>query len=149
DSGDGVDTIRVLRTTGRLTVDVQGNPVGGDQVFVGNAGSLQSIRAPLSFTASDRLGFYELFLDDSADPTARTATLDNGTFVGLSPAPISTSSAGFDPVLNVNAGSGGNTFTVHSFGNELFLNGGTGNDTVTFTGADGTLDNLTGDLVFS
>src|SRR5262249_57954799 len=61
DSGDSDDTVNVLRTTGRLTVDTQSNAFEGDQVSVGHAGRLQGIQGALNISTSDsRLGFYRL-----------------------------------------------------------------------------------------
>jgi streptogramin lyase len=82
------------------------NSNGNDLVTVGNKGSVQSILGPLSIDPANAT----LIVDDSADPTARTATLTSTSITGLSPAPITFDSGVTN--LTVDGGSGGNSFLM-------------------------------------
>src|SRR5262249_25273611 len=82
-------------------------------------------------------GFTALFVDDSADTVARNVTMnflnDSASRIGriqhLSPAQITYAENAVN-FVQVNAGSGGNTFTI----DDTFLNGTTSNTTELNTG---------------
>jgi hypothetical protein len=92
-TGNGTDTVNVQATTGPLTVNGQGGS-GNDVVNVGNAGSVQQIRGPLTF--NNPPSYNTVNVDDSADAIAQNVTLDtdttatsyNGRITGLAPAAI-------------------------------------------------------------
>ena len=74
---------------------------------------MQDLTGIINVTNS--LGFIALTLDDSENTTGQTVTItDNGTsgsVTGLSPANINYTDADLSS-LNVDGGSGGNTFTI-------------------------------------
>src|SRR5207247_2487591 len=91
-------------------------------------------------------GATDLYVDDDADDTGRTATLNDGSITGLAPATISwTPSSSFTggvTSLHVHGGSGGNTFTVANTSNFYFwtwLGSGSGDDTVNVGATTGDL----------
>jgi hypothetical protein len=96
----------------------------GDNDTLGDPGSVQGIAGPL-YVYDQTL----LTIDDSADASARVASIGSGSLTGLAPAAIS-----WDPTsllsLTVDGGNGGNTFTINNPGPEAFLNDGTGADKV-------------------
>jgi hypothetical protein len=147
-TGSGADTVNVLATTGALAIEGLN---GKDIVNIGLNDSVQSIKGKVS--VANLIGSTTLNLNDRADTVARNVTMDVkpdqflipiGTVTGLAPAEIS-----YRPVnlgaLNVNGGSGGNTFTVNNTAKNNFLavttlNSGSGNDTVLVRGTTGPLN---------
>jgi hypothetical protein len=138
--GSGSNTVNVLSSSAGLTLDVNGQ----DSINVGNNGNVQGITGGMYIWGS---GSASLSINDSADTTARTATLsafDNLT--GLAPSaiqwvPTSTATGGVTG-LTVDAGSGGNTFTVQgtsNFYHNTILSTGTGNDMVNVEATTGAL----------
>jgi hypothetical protein len=121
-------------------------------VNVGNAGNIQGIAGPLNLESPN--AFIKIVLNDSADPTSRTVTLDRmstanpadsekdsdvwGTVSNLAPGLIAYEYLDASS-LTINGGSGGNQFTVNStmmgMPGTTTINGGAGNDTFTITGA--------------
>jgi Calpain family cysteine protease len=86
----GGNTVNILDTSAGIAIVVVGH---GDTVNVGSSGSTQGIVAPVSFNPTG--GTSKLNIKDSADATARTASLGSaagppGTLAisGLAPAPI-------------------------------------------------------------
>src|SRR4029077_20330997 len=69
-TGTGADTVRVQRISTNVTVNGQN---GADTVVVGRDGSAQGINATL--TVTNGKAWSALTIDDSADPTGRTALL--------------------------------------------------------------------------
>jgi hypothetical protein len=123
---------------------------GGPDTFnLTNAANAQGIAGPLSL--ENAWNFNTITVDDSADPTARSVTLDSFTPAGDTPwqrvsglMPADLTYRGNDvsttnPVT-LDGGSGGNSFTVSAIapfnGNTggLTLNTGSGNDIVTISG---------------
>ena len=124
---------------------------GGPDTFnIENAGNAQNVNGAL--TIENSYGQDTITVDDSADATPRSVTLGTappagnsdpfGTISGLAPATI-TYEAADTASLTINAGGGGNTFTVtgtptnqlgSTGGPGVTLNAGTGNDNVTVTG---------------
>src|SRR5262245_26991932 len=121
--GSGVgnlDTVNILATAKPVTVNGQAD-VGAVNLG-GKAGiGAQGIVAPVSLTnlgAKDFTGsphFYDLTVDDSANPFGRTVTLnagtDTGTITNLATGPISFDESGLGN-LDIKGGSGNNTFNV-------------------------------------
>lgn len=138
-TGTGSDTVTVQGTSNTLNVNGQN---GADTVTIGNAGSVQGINGVVNIT--NAFAFTSIIVDDSADGTARTATINNTGITGLAPAAINYVQNDVNS-LTVNGGTGGNTFTVAatpSIGHTVptVLNSGTGADTVavqTTSGAGG------------
>jgi acrosin len=122
-TGTGNDTVTVQATSQTLAVNGES---GSDTVTVGNAGSVQNMTAAV--TVTNTAGATALTVDDSADGTARSATLGAASLTGLAPAAINYASLSS---LTVNGGTGGNTFTITGTPAATTLNSGTGNDTVT------------------
>jgi hypothetical protein len=141
DPGSGGTTIDVLTTSVPTAIHSQGN----DTVVVSNNGSVQGIQANLSIDNAG--GSTAVTVDDSADMTARTATLTASALTGLAPAAI-----GYGPgvsSLTVNGGSGGNSFAVQgtaALSGGTTLNAGAGGDTISVGSAANTLDPLLGPL---
>ena len=140
DSGGG--SVNVAGTTGRLSI------FGGklqSYVSVGTGDSLAGIKGAV--TVANFYGSTYLYISDSADTTARSATLADGSLTWASYAapiywsPSSTSTGGVTYVA-VYGGTGGNTFTVtdtSKFFQYTYLNSGLGSDTVNVEGTTGTL----------
>jgi hypothetical protein len=132
-TGTGNDTVNVYTTSGPLNVS---NPGGQATVYV----YAQGITDAMNVTGA---GATSLTVDDSNDPTGRTATLSDGSITGLVPATISWTLTNRASSVTVLGGSGGNTFNVLNTSNFLpptTLNTGTGNDTVNVEGTTGELD---------
>jgi hypothetical protein len=145
-TGGGSNTVNVLATIGALAVDGQ---YGFVQVNVGNNGSVQTIHGAVDVYNSVGGGVSYLRVDDSQDPTGRTAALGNGSLTGLAPAaidwtPNSAGTFGGGVVwLVILGGGGGNTFTVANtspFHYSTDLYPGSGNDTVNVRGTLGTIN---------
>jgi hypothetical protein len=156
--GGEVSSLTVLGGSGSNTFNVQstasGTPVGlnagsgADVVSVGNgADGVQDVQADLALEGPA----ITLTVDDSADGTGRTATLDTftpggetlpfGRISGLAPAVISYELADVASPITINGGSGGNTFAILSTGSQtLNLNSGTGNDSVNVQALSGPLN---------
>jgi hypothetical protein len=131
DTGTGGNTVNVL-ATGTVT-HLVGH--GRDTVNVGSQGSIQYVQAPLYILNPP--SYTTINLDDSADATARTVTLNQatvdgnpnwGVVSGLAPAPIYYHDAD-TPSLTVNTGTGGNLVNVLATGATTYLVGH-GPDTV-------------------
>jgi hypothetical protein len=125
---------------------------GLDSVNVGAAGSVQAITAALAITNPP--SYNTITVDDSADPSARTVTLDTfvpprdtrfGRITGLSPAPITFRDADTAGPLSILGGPGGNTFNVLGTINaSTTLNAGTGTNTINVQATNGALTLTTG-----
>jgi hypothetical protein len=98
------DTVNVLATGVSTSLSTSG---GRDTVNVGNAGSLQAILGTL--TIQNPPNFTTLNINDSADTTARTATLSTfsldgtswGSITGLAPAAINFNFADISSPVNI------------------------------------------------
>jgi streptogramin lyase len=122
--GRGGNTFHVLSSVegGHATSLVTG---GNDTVNVGENGSVQGILGPLSIFGAGTT----LVVDDSADPTPRTVTINPTTITGLAPAAITYSGVSN---LTVDGGYGGNLIGVlnTAAGTNTTVNSGNGVDTV-------------------
>src|SRR5262249_3608328 len=145
--GIGQDTVNVQATSAYTTLIVQGQD-GADNVTIGrrvsgSGDTLADINGPV--VVRNAVNFTNLVVDDGGDLQARTATLDTytdgsesfGRISGLgNPAPISFRVRSRDlSALTINAGDGGNTFTINNTddGSATFtstLNTGSRGDTV-------------------
>jgi uncharacterized repeat protein (TIGR01451 family) len=139
-AGTGADTATIGGTGGTLNYNGQN---GLDVVTLGTAGSAQGILGTVNLENPG--SFNDITVNDSADATARTVTLDTlpaqppsdtaqdgdpyGTITGLAPAAINYEYADTTH-LTLDGGTGGNTFNVHATGTPTTINDGAGNDTV-------------------
>jgi Calx-beta domain len=138
-------------TASILATSIDTRYVGGgnDTVRVGNAGHLSGILAPL--TLEDPPAILNVTLDGSADsapehvtateaaPYSRDSESNTDPYqvlTGLAPAQIGLENDDLGG-LTVDAGSGGNTFTIAQLGESMVLNTGTGNDTTTIASGTG------------
>ena len=125
-TGNGTDTVNVQGNAYALTVNAGGS--GVDVVNVGNAGSVQQILGPLTITNPP--SFTTINVDDSADGSARTVTLDTvgigfsyyGRIAGLAPAPILYRYADTNNV-SIETGPGGATVNALTTGKPINLIG--------------------------
>jgi hypothetical protein len=129
DTGDLSDFVKIKSTAVPTTVTTTGPGADNDTVTLGDAGSVQGITATVNVTNLNALS--SLVVDDSADPTGRTATLSDTGITGLAPGAI-TYDANAISDLTVNGGLGVDTFTVaNTIGNSTTtLNTGGGGDFV-------------------
>jgi large repetitive protein len=139
-TGTGADSVNVFGTgTNTLNIDGQDS---ADTVTLGASASaplgMQGLLGTIHVT--NDAGSTALVLDDSQDTTGQTASLTNngtdGTVTGLAPATITYINSGISR-LDVNGGSGGNTFNVNGtlvnasvVPTPTMLNKGTGANTV-------------------
>jgi hypothetical protein len=125
-TGLGLDTVNVQATSAYTTLTVQGED-RPDNVTVGSrasgsGGTLAGINGKV--IVRNNVNFTNLVIDDSGDAQARTATLDTytdgsesfGRLSGLGNAqPISFRVRSRDvSAVFINAGDGGNTFTINN-----------------------------------
>lgn len=144
----GTNTVNVASTLLGVTVNINGGINSKDTVTIGSSGSLANIAGPVNVSNSS--GQTSLVVDDSADTTARSATISNSAVTGLSVGAIHYTgaylNANHSPIgvaaLKVNGGSGGNTFDVLSTAAQtpVDLNSGLGNDTVLVRGNSSALN---------
>ncbi|MDB5289466.1 MAG: hypothetical protein JWL69_707, partial [Phycisphaerales bacterium] len=144
-TGDGNDSVAVRSTGGVTNVNTG---TGTDSVTVGSnapaaGGILDNIQAPLAITGSGAVT--TLTLDDTASAGAKTGTLTGTAVTGLGMGASGVTYAAVG-TLNVNLGSGGNTFTIASTNAATTsnLNSGSGNDTVYVQSTAGPTNVVTG-----
>jgi hypothetical protein len=136
-TGTGNDAVNIRSTDAGTTLSVDGQN-GNDSVYLTNAGSVQAIQGTVNIENAG--GFDMLTIDDSADTTARNATLDSfmpaadsawESVTGMAPGAINYELADMYSAT-IDGGSGGNTFNVNYVGPEgvINLNTGTGTDHV-------------------
>jgi hypothetical protein len=144
-SSAGSSTVNVEATHRALNVD---NGGGFNTVYVGSNGSSLGGTAQNIHGTVDAYGAGQtwLYVDNSADATGHTASLQTGALTGLAPASVfwtpSSSTTGGVDYLDVLGGSGGNTFNVAANNNFFYytdVHGGSGNNTYNVTGNTGTL----------
>jgi hypothetical protein len=144
----GSNTVNILDTSAGIAVTVNG--LGADTVNIGNAGSVQGILAPVN--VQNPPNATTLNVDDSADTTARTATLNTfvsggsnwGSITGLASAAINYKYADTG-IVNVTTGSAADTVNVLATGVSTNLGTVNGHDTVNIGNA-GHVDGLFGTL---
>ncbi|MGA2700304.1 MAG: hypothetical protein ABSH35_04325 [Isosphaeraceae bacterium] len=138
-SGTGADTVNVRTTGGPTTV----NTGGASNVNVVNVGSkepttggiVDNIQGALTVigNSADTMN-----VDDTGSTISKTGTLTASTLTGLNMGPSGITYSGLAN-LNIDLGSGGNTFFINSTAvpTTTFLNSGTGADTVNVLGTGG------------
>jgi hypothetical protein len=138
-TGTGNDTVNVYATQGGF---YDFNPGGSDGVDVGK-GNMGSISG---FVDVYGPGSTEMTLDDSSDTIARTVTMNDGSVTGLGGGTGSilwtptSSSAGGVTYVQVDGGSGNNTFNVNTTSNLFsgtFLLTGGGTDSISVQATKG------------
>ncbi|MHB1426081.1 MAG: hypothetical protein ACYC3I_23200 [Gemmataceae bacterium] len=141
DSGTGNETVNVYATNGYLD---DYNPGGTTKIYVG-LGNMTNINGPVNAYAA---GATLLYLNDSNDTTARTVTMGDGYLYGLGGTgaiywtPTSSATGGVY-YLQIDGGSGGNTYNVYNTSDFLWwtqLNTGMGDDTVNVYATSGALN---------
>ena len=150
-TGIGADQVNVLATAAGSTLNLQGLN-GSDTVSLTNAGSVQGILGTINIENDG--SFDSLTIDDSSDPTGRTATLSTfmpagdaiwGRVSGLAPGIINFEGEDVSSPINIDGGSGGNTFNVSGIVNTTHLFSGSGSDHVNILATPaGTTLNLDG-----
>jgi autotransporter-associated beta strand protein len=151
-TGDGTDTVNVLRTIVPVTIN-NGGGFHGDRVNVGNSGTVQGIQA--SVTVTNPVNFTTVSVDDSADGSQRSASVDLTTIggyayervAGLSTAPIQTKVMDTDSIT-VHTGFGGATVNVWATGVPTTLTSH-GANTGVLVGSGGSVQNITGALTIN
>jgi len=144
-TGTAADTVNVLSVYSFDSVEAFNHSGGGtDAVHVGKAGSVQGIKGELK-----AYGYSTLMIDDSADGTARNATIASNSIAGLAPGTISWASSG---VINVPVavimGSGDDALNVQSTDRPVMIEGNSGSDTVNI-GNGGSVQGIMGALDIS
>jgi hypothetical protein len=140
-----VATVDVQATSGPLTVTMSG---GSEQLNVGFQGSVQGIHGALTFNSAPAPN--TVSLDDSADGTGRTVTINDTSVVGLAPAVINYQG---HMGIDIRAGGGANTFTINgnsgSASQLTDLQLGSGNSAVNVRGTTEPLDIFQGSGPFT
>jgi len=141
---DGFDSVGIFATTGRLYINNNGG--GQSNVVVGasyvNYGTTANIHGAVDISGP---GATSLLLTDRSGTVGHSVKMDDGSIVGLAPAPISwtpTSSAtGGVTSLEVD-GSAGSTYTINNTSNLEYyttLDTGRGKATINIKGTTGGL----------
>lgn len=145
------NTVNISSTSVTTHVETGGN----DLVHIGNAGKVNGILGELFLkNTAFASGTNSLIVDDSADKTGHTVTLDSydlpndtdfGLIKGLAPAPISFKNLDFIS-LSLLLGLGNDTVNVLDIEDQTRLDGGAGHDTV-HVGSGGRTALLGNDLI--
>jgi hypothetical protein len=146
-TGSGNDTVEVFQTGIATNLSTSG---GADTINVGNFGNLQGILGAV--TIQNPPNFDTINVDDSADTTARTATLSTfvsgganwGSITGLAPAAINYKFADTSSV-SITTGFAADTVNVLATGVTTNLSSHGGADTVN-VGNAGSLQGILGVL---
>jgi hypothetical protein len=141
-TGAGANTVYVLNVPQGVNVTI--NDGGDDYVGIGSQGSVQGILG--SVQVNSPANHTQLVINDSADPVAQRASIDDSSVIGLAPGNIGFNSNGLS-YLMIFAGPGGNTFFINNTPSTFngvgpgftWLDTGAGLDTVDVTGTTGRL----------
>jgi len=144
-TGTAADTVNVRSVYSLDSVETFNHSGGGtDIVNVGNAGSVQGVNGVLK-----AYGYSTLTIDDSADGTARNATIASNSITGLAPGTMSWASSGvINAPVAVIMGSGDDTVNVQSTDRPVMIDGNSGSDTVNI-GNGGSAQGILGPLDIS
>ncbi|MBW4617755.1 MAG: hypothetical protein KME21_32120, partial [Desmonostoc vinosum HA7617-LM4] len=126
--GSDVDTFNIQATTNPITIDAG---AGDDRINLGSlapnlGGTVNNITGALTISGGE--GNDQLTIDDSGDTAANTGNLTATTITGLGTNGIS---YGTVETLNINLGSGADTFNVQATSASTTVNAGAGNDVIT------------------
>jgi hypothetical protein len=150
-SGAGSDNVNVEAVPSGIAVNVDTGSVSGSTTTVGDASLTADILSPVAVRSTG--GSNTLTIDDSADSSSTTVTLDNSSGNESAPSEVTGLSSGAIEygagitAVNINGGSGGNTFNVNATatGTTTTINKGTGANTVNVAAiASGSTLDLTG-----
>jgi hypothetical protein len=150
-TGSGTNTIKVLATA--LNTQLSINDQGTDAVSIGNAGNVQTILGSVGLVGTVPSST-ALTVDDSADTTARTASLaalnlSTANLTGLAPAAISYPVATLTSAV-IDTGTGDDSLSVDfTAGNPIpgggvHYDGGSGNNILNLQGGSFTDETYTG-----
>src|SRR5262249_38262010 len=125
---DDTQFVDITTGSGKVTWDVQStgvpttliNTSGQETVDVGNGGLLSGIQGRLTVENEGEPEFkspaaINLVVDDSADPSPKTATITAGSIAGFARAEVDYLSSDLKS-LTLDGGRGGNTFNVQALG---------------------------------
>jgi len=108
DTGTGTDTVILQRTAGATIINGHG---AGDVLQLGNTtNGMQGIGSQV--TINDSAGGWNVTAADTADTTARTATLSDGLLTGLAPGDIKWTDGQVKNIEIDTSAAGGNTLSV-------------------------------------
>ncbi len=143
DAGTAGDTINITGTASGVATTVNAG-AGNDNITVSNAGVLDGVLGTLTIHGQAHTTADTLHLDDSAQASAKTYTLNAASFSRTGLATIN-----FDTVetVNLDAGTAGDTINITgtASGVTTTVNAGAGNDNITVSNA-GLLDGVLGTL---
>jgi hypothetical protein len=136
-AGTGADTVNVTSTDAPLTIH---GTNGLDAVDIGNAGSAQGIHGAV--TIDNYSNYTNILIDNSADATARMATLTDSSVTGIAPAAINWAADDIGTVT-LGMGTGADTVNVLSTDPAVVIQGTEGHDRVTI-GNGGSVQGIQG-----
>ena len=136
-AGTGADTVNVTSTFAPLTIH---GTNGLDAVDIGNAGSAQGIQGAV--TIDNYSNYTNILIDDSADATARLATLTDSSVTGIAPAAINWTAPNIG-TITLGMGTGADTVNVLSTDPAVTIQGTDGHDKVTI-GNGGSVQGILG-----
>ena len=136
-AGTGADTVNVTSTFAPLTIH---GTNGLDTVDIGNAGSAQGIHGAV--TIDNYSNYTNILIDDSADTTARLATLTDSGVTGIAPAAINWTAPNIG-TITLGMGTGADTVNVLSTEPAVTIQGTDGHDRVTI-GNGGSVQGIQG-----
>ena len=135
--GTGPDSVNVQSTYKPLTIH---GTDGLDAVDIGNAGSAQGIYGAV--TIDNASNYTNIIIDDSADATARVATLTASSITGIAPAVINWAADNIG-TITLGMGTGADTVSVLSTDPAVAIQGTEGHDRVTI-GNGGSVQGIQG-----
>jgi len=122
--GTGADSVNVTSTHSPLTIH---GTNGSDAVNIGNAGSTQGINGVVA--VDNPASYTNITIDDSADATARVATLTDSSITGIAPVAINWAAADTS-AITLRMGTAADTLNVLSTKPPVTVQGTDGHDTV-------------------
>ena len=110
DTGTGTDEVNVLSTP-PVGMTIQGDsPLTDDILNIGGPSGLQGIHG--SINVMNTTAFWDITADDTADTTARTGVLSDGSLTGLAPASITWDASKCHGLAIDTSSGGGNSLSV-------------------------------------
>src|SRR4029079_6356005 len=122
--GTGADSVNVTSTYSPLTIH---STNGADVVNIGNAGNVQGINGAIATDTPPN--YTDIIINDSADATARVATLTDSGITGITPAAINWVAADTGAITLL-MGTAADTVNVLSTKPAVTIQGSNGHDTV-------------------
>ena len=137
--GTGADSVNVTSTYSPLTIH---STNGADVVNIGNAGNVQGINGAIAI--DNPPNYTDIIINDSADATARVATLTDSGITGITPAAINWVAADTGAITLL-MGTAADTVNVLSTKPAVTIQGSNGHDTVN-VGNGGSVQGILGAL---